>query len=433
MRIILRHGIVMLKNKVDASRYFRTFNLGSWLSAKIYNDSKDKCVCGGEFTERDDSLGIDIPVCCKCRKPPTLFRIRAKIKTFEGVVKYVDIRHSRNGERLTKAYECMTILDRVKEDIEAGRFNARHYESKKVRDDYLFENIAKEYLQFHEKRLERGDITPYGYKHKLKYCRVLVRHFQGVDIATITKARIELFKNSFTEKFTNRDKGLSELRTILKFTHDVLEKIDKVPSFDPIPASNVRKEVLNIDKAREVIVHIENTMYRLMIHLLSVYAIRPCEVRAIQFKDISIKENTLLIQRHFSGSKCIEGRKSVKKGDKKSIPFKLIPELVDYIKSLPVPLNDEEFVFKSPNGNPVFENTLPKAWARTLKKMGLPHVQMYEIRHARGTEVLIQSNGNMVKTRDFLGHTNLGTTEKRYAKPKVDNDEFIDNVLSIVG
>ena len=159
----------------------------------------------------------------------------------------------------------------------------------------------------------------------------------------------------------------------------------------------------------------------------------PCEVRAIQFRDISIKENSLLIQRHFSGSKCIDGRKSVKKGDKKSIPFKLVPELRDWILSQPTPLNDEEFVFKSHNNNPVFENTLSKAWSRTLKNMGLPHVQMYEIRHARGTEILIQSNGNMVKTRDFLGHTNLSTTERRYAKPRVDNDEFINNVLAISG
>lgn len=423
----------MSLRKPEAIRYFKTSNLGYWLSAKIYSDSKEGCLsCGGQFNKRSDAFGIDIPVCGSCGKAPSLFRIRAKVIGSDGVVKYLDVRHSRNGERLTKPYECMTILDRIKEDIEAGKFNIRHYESKKVRDEYLFEFVVDEYLDFHKKRLERGDITPYGFKHKLKYCRVLLQHFSGVDVAHITKAKIEIFKNSFTEKFTNRDKGLAELRTILKHCHDILEKIEKVPSFDPIPSSNVRKEVLTIEQAREIIPQIENPMYRLMITLLSNYAIRPCEVRAIQYQDINLSENSLLIQRHFSGSKCIEGRKSVKIGDKKSIPFKLVPELAEYVRSLPTPLNEAEFVFKSPNNNPIFENTLPKAWARTLKKMGLPHVQMYEIRHARGTEVLELSNGNMVKTRDFLGHTNLATTERRYAKPKVNNDEFIDNIIPLV-
>jgi integrase len=422
----------MSLKKIEAIRYFKTFNVGHWLSAKIYNDSKDNCQkCGGEFSKRSDAFGIEIPVCAVCGAPPALFRIRAKVKGIDGKVKYIDVRHSKNGERLTKPYECMTILDRINEDLEAGRFNIRHYESKKVRDDYLFENIVQEYLDFHKKRLDRGDITPYGFKHKIKYCKVLMKTFAGQDIATITKPKIEQFKNSFTEHLTNRDKGLSELRTILKFTHDTLEKIDKVPSFDPIPASNVRKEVLTIEQAREIIPHIENPMYRLMIELLSVYAIRPCEVRAIQYRDIDLPGNALLIQRHFSGSKCIDGRKSVKTGDKRQVPFMLIPQLRDYVLMQPTPLNDEEFVFKSPNNNPVFENTLPKAWARTLKKLGLPHVQMYEIRHARGTEILVQSNGNMVMARDFLGHTNLATTERRYAKPKVNNDQFIENVLPI--
>lgn len=423
----------MSLKKVEASRYFRTFNLGDWLSAKIYSDSKDNCKCGGSFDLRCNTFGMDIPICSICKIPPPLFRIRAKIRTVEGAVKYVDIRHSKNGDRFTKAHECQTVLDQVTQDLEAGTFNARKYESKKVRDEFLFENIVEQYLLFHEKRLERGDITPYGFKHKLKYCRVLMVHFKGIDIANINKARIEIFKNSFTDKFTNRDKGLGELRTILNHCHITLDNLDKVPHFERIPSSNLRKEVLTIEQAREIIPHIENPMYRLMTYLLSVYAIRPCEVRAIQFRDISLENNSLLISRHFSGSKCIDFRKSIKTGDKKTLPFRLLPELREWVLSQPAQLDEAQFIFKSENGNPVFENTLPKAWARTLKKLGIPHVQMYEIRHARGTEIVELSNGNMIAARDYLGHTSVTMTEKRYAKPRVNNDRFLENILPIFG
>jgi integrase len=161
-----------------------------------------------------------------------------------------------------------------------------------------------------------------------------------------------------------------------------------------------------------------------MILLMSEYAIRPCEVRAIQFRDISLAANSVIIQRHFSSNKLIEGRKSNKKGRQSAIPFPLIEELKEWVINQAQPLDSSEFIFKSPNGNHVFENTLPKAWARTLQKLGLPHVQMYEIRHARGTEVLEMSNGNMSEVQRFLGHSNSSTTEKRYARPLVKNEKF---------
>ncbi len=420
------NGIAMSGNMNKAIRHKRTTNIGDWMASKIYSDVKNNtCSCGGKFSKFIEEDGKNLPVCDSCHEPPPLYRIRAQVKDRYGDIKYITVRHSQNGKRLTKPFHCLTLLETIDEELEAGVFDISKYGSKKMKESYKFKNFAKSYLEHNQRRLERGEITPYGMKGKKKYVKILVEHdiFKNLELRQIRPLHISDFRDSFTEKFSNRDMALGELKTMLKFAKEK-NMIQDIPEFGKIETSQKRDQVLTIDQARAIIPHIENPMYRLMITLMSEYALRPCEVRAIQFRDISLAKDMIIIQRHFSSNKLLGGRKSNKKGQNSYLTFPLIAELKNWVIDQATPLDSEDFIFKSPNGNPVFENTLPKAWSRTLKKLGLPHVQMYEIRHARGTEVLELANGNFSDVKNFLGHSNVSTTEKRYARPVVKNEKF---------
>lgn len=423
----------MSRVKIENLRFIDTTNRGFLLGARIYSGERTKqCKCGGQFNKTSEVRKIKFPICGSCGETPPSLRIRAKIVGENKVVRHVDIRHSHTGERLTDEIDCLATIKQIETEIALGIFDARKYESKKSKDNFKFSSFVDEdYLAFHKKRLERDEITPYGMKHKTKYCKTLKEFFGDFDISVIDTPHIEKFKNSFTTNFSTRNHSINELRTILKYAHK-MKVIKTVPVFDKIETTAVRETVLEIEEARKIIPHIENEMYRLMIHLLSVYALRPSEVRAIQFRDVDLKEGVLYIRRHFSGSKLIDGRKSVKKGVKAQLLFKLVDDLRLWVVRQGFPSNQEDFIFKSPNGRAVYENTLSKAWANTLQKLGRPHVQMYEIRHARGTEILDESNGNMVEARDFLGHSNISTTEKRYARPKNRSEKYIKTDAEII-
>jgi integrase len=413
----------MLKIKTQNLRFINTTNKGFWIMAKIYSDVKGNCSCGGSFSGKATLKGIEYPVCSSCKDTPTLFRIRAKVVDLNFQEKYIDIRHAQNGERLVDIFECFTTLRQIESELEAGKFDIRKYDSAQCKESYLFENYAQDYLKHHENRLARGEISPAGFKNKKKYVKVLAAFFSGKDIASIRNPQIEAFKDSFTDKFRTRDLALGELKAILNYAHK-MEVIGTVPKFDLVPASKKRKEIISLDVANKVIEKIEDEQYKFMIWLLSIYPVRPCELRALKWSDVDYFGNEVSFRSHFSSEKLLDGRKSVSSGDKSEVNFPLHQRLRDYLVSIPRPLKKDEFIFKGKEQAFVSEKCLSNAWRKATRFLKLPDHQLYELRHARLSQIAEQSKGDIVTMLKVSGHTNPKTLMERYVRSNQDLSEF---------
>ena len=421
----MRHGIAMSKIFLEASRQFKTFNVGDWLGAKIYADARsNKCACGGKFDGEQEIEGISFPICLACKKTPLKYRIRAKVIDETNAIKYVDIRHDYMGRRLSKVRDCLGLIDKVNDDIKAGCFDVRNYESIKKKDRFLFKNFLPEYLDFHRKRYEREEITQNGFDSKVKYSNILLKHFANFDIAKITLPVIETYRNSFTDKFSNRDMSLGELKTILNFAYD-MEKIPKKMEFE-VKASNKRTNVPSTANTREkVLPAIKDQGKREAIKMLDDYGLRPCEVRAIQFEQLSFFNKRLKIDRHFSKRKMTEGRKSNKKGSTMAIldrPW--TPSLETYIKSKKWTGDPKEFLFTTTKGTALGPQDLSEAWNEAEKIAGVKHSQMYGIRGAKITEIL--ERDGVTKAKNFAGHSSAVMTLSRYDHSSTNVDDLIE-------
>lgn len=409
---------------VKQYRHTHSGNRGRWLSANIYSDERNGCKsCGGKFDAVKDLEGVEYPACSGCGKAPTLFRIRAKILTEDLRVKYVDIRHDRQGKRLSKVWDCLAVLERVKDEMDKGQFNYRDYDSLDGREAYLFENYADEYLKFHSKRRDRGELSPAGFRNKEKYVRVLKPHFSGRDIVTIKIKEIDAFKNSFTDRFRTRDLALSELKAILNHA-EKYNDISKAPKFDLVPASKKRKEIVSLEDALRIIDKVEDPQYQVMLKLLTVYPVRPCELRALQWRDVDYFGNTIRFERHFSEDVLLDGRKSVSSGDKAELEFPLESWFREFLLCLPRPLKKDQFIFPGKEQEFVSENCLQRAWRKARTKLKMPPYQLYEMRHARLSQIAEQSNGNIQKVMRASGHTNPKTLMERYVRDTSDLKEF---------
>lgn len=369
--------------------------------------------------------GIEYPVCSGCGKSPALFRIRAKILTEDLQVKYIDIRHQKGGKRLTKTYDCMAVLDRVNEEMEKGTFNYRDYDSEDGRAEFLFENVVAKYLAHHKKRLERNELSPSGYANKRTSCNALLESFTGRDICTIKADAIEEFKDSYVDKFRARDLALAELKSIL-IRAEEKGMISKVPKFGLIKSSNKRKEIISLDTAIKVIAAVEDPQYQFMMKLLLSYPVRPGELRALQWRDVDYFGNTVTFQRHFSKDIVIEGRKSIKDGEKSEIQFPLSTEFREFLATLPRPLKKDAYIFPGKEREFVTGKCLSNAWRKATKKLKLPDYDMYELRHARLTQISEQSNGNIPLLLKASGHTNVQTLMGHYVRDKSDLSEFFN-------
>lgn len=414
----------MSSKKLEAIRQFKTSNIGYWLGAKIYPDAKgNACSCGGKFLARTflkrRKGDIEYPVCDSCALPPEFFRIWASVVTEDGSKKDIFIRHSPlTGDRLTEIEQCLSILDQVESDRVSGNFDVRKYESKKTKDAFLFKNVVPMYLEKHKKRLERGEISPYGYESKVKYSKFLLAFFGEKDIAKIKSHHIDDYKNSFVDKFSNRDMSLGELKTILNFAHEK-ELINRVPPFE-VPSSKKRKEVPDLKVTRDqVIPAIKNLIHREAIRMLDDYGLRPCEVRAIQYEQIDILHDRIKIDRHFSKRTLLPGRKSNKES---VLDRPLTKELKAYIKSRPWGL-PKAYLFPTTTGTAMGPADLSEAWREAEKKVGVKHVEMYGVRGARITEVLVKDG--LTKAKNFAGHSSAITTANRYDHSSTNVDDVI--------
>ena len=395
------------------------------MSAKIYADARaNKCSCGGKFDGKDTLEGIDFPVCSSCKKTPDRYRIRAKVLDQNNQIKHRDIRHDKQGRRLTSTRYCLGIIDTVRDEEEAGTFDVRNYESVKKKDQFLFKNFLVEYHEFHKKRFEREELTQNGYDIKIRYSNLLLPFFGHIDIAKINVPMIKTYYNSFTDKFSNRRLSMGELKTILNHALQ-MEKISKVPKFE-VESSGKRKDVPVTSVTREkVLPAIKDTGKREAIKMIDDYGLRTCEIRAIQYEQLSFFNKRIKIDRHFSNRKMTDGRKSIKKGEKMAIldrPW--TPSLEAYILSKDWSGDPKEFLFTTSTGTALGPGDLSEAWREAEKVAGVPHSEMYGIRGAKITEIL-ETKG-VLKAKNFAGHTNASMTLSRYDH----SSENVDDVFN---
>ena len=77
-------------------------------------------------------------------------------------------------------------------------------------------------------------------------------------------------------------------------------------------------------------------------------------------------------------------------------------------------VGNSPWVFPSPNGGPIFPDSVLHMLHRVLKRAGLPKVRFHDLRHTFATLAL--QNGVDVKTvSGMLGHFSAGFTLDTYA------------------
>lgn len=414
-------------SKMAVSRkHFKQFNIGDFLSAKIYSDLKSNfCSCGGQFIGKETWKGLELPCCDSdhCDNNPSLFRINARISDENGAKRTITIRHSQDGERLTDPIEVITTLKRIKQEINEGNFDCRKYDSATSKDSFLFENVLFKYFAYYDKRLKlkgKDGISPGALRKKKTLAKLHLKpYFTGIDVNSISSVKIKIFKDSWTDRLPTRNHSLAELKRILNWCCEY-ELIKSVPKFDPIPKTKQRNNVASIATVREVLPFVEDEYYLKIFKLLGIYPIRPCEVRCLRWKDINIRKKTITIQRHLSDGVELDGRKSIdidNENGKGKISYPLTDEAINIIKSLQRSIDKNNLLF--PSKRDIFKfishSVLPFHWSKACKAAKVTYFEPYEIKHARASEISENNNGNVKITMDALGHTNINTT-MRYIK-----------------
>lgn len=405
------------------------------MAVRIYADMpSNQCGCSGKFTKRvphSDDESLIVPRCDKCNQYPEKFLIDADTVDINGAPKREKIRYTQNGDKLDKIGRVTYTLERVVEEIKDGTFDIRKYASKNSRENFIFRNFIKSYLEHQSLRLKDNQITPKGLKDKTGLInREILPFFGDVDIIKINGPMIRRFKASFLgkDKDRTRDLALGELKTILKEAcRDGILTV--VPEFEKIDRSKPRKDVISLELAIRTISLMHKQMYRDMYALMTIYPIRPCEVRALKWKNIDFEKDEFTITHHFSDEILIKGRKSIKDGEMATMTYPMTNEVREifrkYREDLRVtPINwKDSYIFIGRFGNHISDETLRDSWVNARKKAGHTY-QAYECRHAITSEIYIRSGGDLIATSKASGHTTTAMVSSRYVRVAVDKKKL---------
>lgn len=409
------------------------FCKGVILSARIYADTAGyKCQCGGVYNKRiehSDHAGLMVPKCNQCNTYPPVFHIDADAKDVNGNNIRVKIRNDQNNNRLENISQVIFTLQTIQKEIMEGEFDVTRYVSKDARESFRFKNYIVEYLKLQEKKLLKEEITPKALRDKKSLINNhLLPNFGNLDLAKITRQVIAQYIEDLPERKRVHDLALGELKAILRQSVKS-GKLKLAPEFDKIPKAKKRTEIISMELILKTIEAIPQKLYQDMFTIMSIYPLRPSELRSLRWCDIDFMKNKIHVKGHFSDEVWIGGRKSIKEGNNSHANYDLIDRaraiLNDYRANAIRSLEPErDWIFRGINGTHVQDEALSDAWRTARKIVGHTH-QLYEIRHRCLTDFGKRVKGDIMKMQRFSGHTNANTLMERYIRDDSDLSEFI--------
>ncbi len=160
--------------------------------------------------------------------------------------------------------------------------------------------------------------------------------------------------------------------------------------------------------------------HHLIIRLLAVTGARLGEVLGLNWRDIDLEKGTVTIRRAADlRYRQLKETKTASSQRILSLDLETIALLKDFKKAqgkgkVTALRKGDALVFTAPDGRPVREMAVRRTMARILKKAGLDHMRIHDLRHTAGS-LLLDAGHSLALVAAFLGHSSTATTASIYA------------------
>jgi integrase len=208
-----------------------------------------------------------------------------------------------------------------------------------------------------ERRLKAQEIAPTHLRNVQTYVfQRFIPFFGSEDIREIRKKRILEFKECLGDQLS-----LKTVRNILSCLHSMfafwvdVEMLEKMPRFPGIRILDPESWSWADEETQLKILSKVPDRDRPIFYFTCFQGVRPSESRAVQWRDLNLREGTVRIRRTWSKSEL-----RLPKGKRERI-LPLDPEVQSMIEKMQRPLDPEAFVFQR-NGRHYSESYCRKLW-----------------------------------------------------------------------
>lgn len=372
-----------------------------------------RCVCGGRYRAVVDPEYIyKVPRCVECGKPPRELKIKV---TLPGGGSPKDIYFTGRGQRIRTLSQADGWLRDHHDDIERGTFKPELYTGKKKQLELSVGWQLQADYEWRKERLGQKGCSPKyvtGLKSMLKVARP---YFDRIKIHEINTGHLEEFLECGASTPLQRARIIQWIFPVLKKAAKKYPSV-QIPVRPELPQAEKVEEFMPREVQLEIASHA--TWFKEALQFGTMYPMRPCELRALQWGDIDFGNRTVTICRHFSGAVLDDhGRKSQGKGSRyRKVVLHLHDEALSLLRSLKrTSIEPNEFVFKTRTGNPIYESGMYRAWKRACNDAGYGHHPVYQsLKHSTAYYYVNREDVPIEDMRAICGHSSLASTE-RYA------------------
>jgi len=197
-------------------------------------------------------------------------------------------------------------------------------------------------------------------------------------------------------------------------------KVVDTPRVAKVTMSTLSPEEVTrfLDVARE-------TDYYVYFATLLYTGLRRGELLALRWRNLDLQKATLAVVE--TGYKLADGRYIIKEPktpqSRRSVSLPL--SLVELFKAyradqellriqLGISLNADDFVFIRPDGSPMNPGAVSLAFWRIIKRAGLKHIRIHDLRHTHAT-LMLKAGVHPKVVSERLGHASIGITLDTYS------------------
>lgn len=336
------------------------------------------------------------------------YRYHAPAKRYFVSV-YCDKKENRiwkyNGEPIWHEKTAEKLLNKIRAEIDDGRFNLQSY----------FSDSPLSLKSFSEQWLKASTACAATKKFYQKAVNKIIDHFgPDMDIRYFTHSKLQIFYNELDMSVKGKYNILSPLKTMLHYAYND-ELIPRIPPFPKLPVG-LKEDILylTLEQQQSVLAAIQER-HRAIFEFAMEYGLRIGEVCALQ-RDC-VTDTEIIIKRSMSDGAV---RQSTKTGKQRVYGITANARII--LDNLPLYLSP--YVFSREKGTSYTWKSMTKRWKTACKKAGI-EINLYNaIRHSLGCQLLDQGV-EMEMVRDVLGHTSTNIT-RRYAQR---SQQRITNVL----
>lgn len=316
-------------------------------------------------------------------------------------------------------------LNQVQGEIENGTFDADYY-SKTRKSVHSFEVYATEWLSNCERRLAKGELSPTYMREVRRYvAKYFLPAFGPLNMQDIKGRQLKSFylgMEDISQKTTYNI--MAVLKKLFRDAHEE-EVLQAMPRFPKVSMGPEPETVwADVEQQDAILQRLDpETAYFVLFQMC--HGTRNGETRALQHRDINLKDETVTIRRAFSGTLL---RPFTKTRRVRVIPLDLAWKEI-YL-SRPTSIDPQQFVFLR-NGKPFSTTWATKKWKEAAIEAGYANVTLYEgTRHSLASQA-VNRGVPLYVIQKFLGHTSPKMTE-RYSHLKTSGLRQAQRQASVI-